>query len=485
MIPEPAARTSFHRANPFLRRPLIAEAFLWVALFGVILTLAGRGLGRAPFFLNADEPGKVEQIHGDWRNFNHPLLVINTVSLVTKWAHDTPSRHEIVVVGRACSLVAGALAAMVVGLTVRRMTNLPAGLVTTAWAASSPDLLDLQRLFKEETALALGLALVMLALILYQLRPSWPRLLTLGFACGLAASSKYIGALALLPAACGVLVGSSQSPRILHLIGLIAMAAALFGLVNLEAITTNRSRALKSLESEVAILRERPRSPRAVPHAFVVESWVNRSGIAAAPLLLVTAFLRRSRGASIPLWPLWIFPLCYAVLLTLSKQVYPRYYIVLDLSLAVIAGTAMGRLIPLAKERNRQAAAVLVICSLAMGIGFRDRISEQRSLLARQGNFRGLPVLGEARVPRQELERDFGVGIVPIDDPADAVQRLRAMRARFVLVDMRALHNRHHRPSSNGWKSVQKELFTHGRPMWPPPREEHPRPPYRLFRLEY
>jgi 4-amino-4-deoxy-L-arabinose transferase-like glycosyltransferase len=165
-------------------------------------------------YFHPDELSKARQVIGGDRNFNHPLLFIDATAAAARvlGARDDVS---IVRVGRG---VSASFAAIAVGALVAwawctcRGGWFGAALVGIS-AALCPMLLVNAHYAKEETALVMGLCLVVAAFPIAWRAPAGAAragaLALMGVCAGIAISAKYVGALALIPA----LIAVGRTPR--------------------------------------------------------------------------------------------------------------------------------------------------------------------------------------------------------------------------------------------------------------------------------
>ncbi len=191
----PATPLSIKRWCPrvYSAAVIVVSLILWACCFG----LYTQHHDVLPSRFHPDEPGKALQIIENNRNFNHPQLMLE----LTQWAvalTDTPREQEAVTqVGRL--VIAGLAAMAVVALALT-------GLVLRGWAgfigvavvtALCPPWIMYAHYFKEDPALIMGLAVSLLALAWFWRCRCTSALVLAGIGCGLAASGKYVGIIAL------------------------------------------------------------------------------------------------------------------------------------------------------------------------------------------------------------------------------------------------------------------------------------------------
>ena len=303
------------------------------ALFFGSLILFTRDNGFS-FSYHPDEDGKTFQIIQRERNFHHPLLLLNTTDLAVHLAQVPLTSQAVVVAGRwvSAAFAAGAVAALALVAFYR------CGWIA-AWAvgvlvATHGKLYEAAHYLKEDTALVFGLAVFFLAAELFSRGPTVRTLRFLGLASALAASGKYVGALALLFAI--PLVGRAAAvPRRWKTFALAFVAA--FLVLNIPP-TMHPSSPFRSLKREVVGVTEGHRGmTREVPHAKYVPELredLSRGGLVFAAVALVAVAWRR-RGAE---WVLALFPIVYFALISCSPKTGGRYLLPTTTMMCALAG---------------------------------------------------------------------------------------------------------------------------------------------------
>ena len=174
----------------------------------VLLALYTEG-NRFPAPWHWDEPSKVEQLSGEPPNFHHPRLLLEATKAVLA-LQGAPSAQDIVVAGRYVSAASAVLTVDVLALLTLLIYGEAASLLAALLIGLNPLLYGLAHYMKEDTVYVLGIALFLLACMLYERRPTRSRLLALGVAAGVATSSKYLGA-ATVPIAIALVVWRSRA----------------------------------------------------------------------------------------------------------------------------------------------------------------------------------------------------------------------------------------------------------------------------------
>lgn len=151
-----------------------------------------------PYWFHPDEPKKVRQILSGERDFRHPLLLLTASQTALQISGLPHTKSNVVVVGRWCSALFAAVAVSALAWLAYRQLGLAAMMSAGLTAMLHPQIFELSHFMKEDTALLMGLALSFVALhVFWQTRLS-AHAVALGIACGLAASAKYVGVMALV-----------------------------------------------------------------------------------------------------------------------------------------------------------------------------------------------------------------------------------------------------------------------------------------------
>jgi hypothetical protein len=152
-----------------------------------------------PFWYHWDEEGKAAQVIAGSRNFNHPLLLVNSVTAIQKiWLPGTHSLQDVTVLGRVFSaaFAAGAVSAM--SLAAWIVAGPLAGLMAGILFGLDPRLFQAAHFFKEDSVLLFGWAALIASVACYRQRPGLATALLTGAAGAICASGKYIGILPVL-----------------------------------------------------------------------------------------------------------------------------------------------------------------------------------------------------------------------------------------------------------------------------------------------
>ena len=316
------------------KRGLIA--LLLVALFAAAFALFTQD-NRYPFYYHPDEYGKAKQVVDGTRsfNFNHPLLLLNVTKPLKKFwgksADDTKpvKLQKATEAGRTASAIFAALAVVALALAGYLLAGVAGGIGAAIVAMFHPMLYEHAHIFKEDSALTMGLALTVMASAFFWKNPACGRrAVLLGIAVALAVSGKYVGLTALAIALPVVVFapGEKRGRRI----GLFAAGfAAAFALCNYQ-IFTHMGLWRESFNREVGYSLKGHRGLLAQDSVAYYKEWfgntVSKTAIvflAINALNLVTTARRRSLAD----WLIFLFPFAFTAMLMASPRVSDRYFL--------------------------------------------------------------------------------------------------------------------------------------------------------------
>lgn len=330
-------------------------------LIALVLVFAGAlffftRANNFPFYGHADEPGKAEQVLDGKRNFNHPVLMLNSAALVNGVLGNKDDYNRATLIGRwvMASYAAGAVALLSL-LVVRLLGDLSAPMRGLAFAtsglviASTPQLFEFAHYFKEDPVLCFGLAAFLVAAEAFGRRPSRETLLALVLAMVLTVSGKYLGAL-VLPFGFWLVWRRASPAWWPYRVTVLAAAAAVFllgfFLINYQGIRgiTNLAdsiveEAQKSLDRPDGI--ERP-IPNSMGWVMLVETTTRPVGL----------FLVAGLGSFLLAWrrlkPVEVFlvliPLIFAISICFTDKMAPRYFLPVSTLVSCIAALGLIRL---------------------------------------------------------------------------------------------------------------------------------------------
>ncbi len=366
-----------------------------------------------------DEKTKVHQVTTGEYNFYHPQLMLRGAETLNFIATGDISgdmtsvtkatqRWLRVVRGRSFSALMAAVAVGALGWLAYRQRGLAGAAAAVALVATLPPLVVAAHYFKEDATLVGGTAVALVAGAAYLRRPTWGRLLLAGAAAGLAAGGKTVGVaspvvLALaalaLPPRVGHLNDDADSPRppfarrFLRRIGagLLALVAAavVYLSINAPALVASGEdlRFAAKLVTGVAFDNHSDGlvydSPRLMWRIATRWPIVALLPLAAVELIALVALPSRRRRPE-----LWLLPAMFAVHVAMpcvSRTFHPRYMLVGETLLAVLAGmgaATLGSLVALPFTRRRPRPIVLwIVTALVVAVPLVGQLQRTRGIL--------------------------------------------------------------------------------------------------------
>jgi 4-amino-4-deoxy-L-arabinose transferase-like glycosyltransferase len=355
-------RTTFATSSELKPWPwMVALICLLIALL-----LFGRNLDFSAY-AHPDEPSKIAQIVEGIYNFNHPLLMLNSVRFFAEALGKSQDFEFVKLAGRWSSVIYSSLA---VGLLVLVAGRLYGQLVAAAaglFLISNPMLFQLARFFKEDPALLFGISLTLVAMLVFLSSRSTPSAVFLGLATACAVSGKYAGAL-IIPFSIYIILVCSEN-KFRDLATMLFCFATTFLLINVPAFW-NPDAASRSLQKEVDLLTgARPHKFLvAVPHRVYARVYLESANPILAGLLLAYGYGLIKRGFRlVPVeWVLVAWPALYVTLLSFQTRPFDRYLLPAASILACLS--AVGLLTVLKLKHGTVIALLLVGATLAWQI---------------------------------------------------------------------------------------------------------------------
>ena len=314
------------------QRWLRAAALL--ALFVSALVLFTQH-NRYPVFYHPDEWGKARQIVDGTKsfNFNHPLLLLNVAKPLKQfWGRSggLPGHVKLqhaVEAGRTASAIFAAIAVVALAVAGYVLAG-PGGAIGVALVTPFHRLLfEHAHIFKEDAAVTMGLALTIMAAVLFWKSPSSPgRAVLLGLCTALAISAKYVGATALLIALPVMLFAPGE--RHARRLGIFAAALLITIVIANRQMFTHLDQWRKSLDREVGASVEGHRGLVAqAPVSYYVGELKKTVPTAAVIFLALNAFnlVTTARRRSLCDWLIFIFPFAFTAMLMMSPKISDRY----------------------------------------------------------------------------------------------------------------------------------------------------------------
>lgn len=512
----PGTRSVWHRLalGPW---PLCAALFL-VCLF---LFTRNNDFHHA---CHPDELGKARQILEGEHNFKHPLLMLTTTELAMVVFAVERTPQAVLRVGRCVSAFYAALAVAVLALTAFRLRGWAGAACVGVMCATTPSILHLAHFMKEDTILLGALSLVLLALTEdWKRRSPWSAAFV-GATCGLAASSKYIGFVALAAAIPLVLIRRSRPGRRARLKRL-ALLTGLFCAVFLVA----NYHMMGDLAGSLAGVSYEVGHVKIGGTEFVLQrpymKYVNYFGSLPVMFFVAVAFhglymLITARRRSGPEWLITLFPVAYLGVLLSSTLTSKRYLLPVETGLAVLAGLAVCEFVsliaPWARRLNPAITVILIVaCLIVVARGqvpqwWRSHesfeVDSRRELIRwiveslpavqlAQDSRVGLP--GASKIVPPPPEWGARPDVLSARYAADlgTLAELRAAGVQYVVVTRtryRNLFREDYDPSAGQTEEARRRkrfyetLFTEGRRVWeaPPGFNNYLQPGLRVYAIQ-
>ncbi len=173
----------------YVKKPIVAASYAVIFILTMILYTCNNDF---PYFYHATEPSKVEQITIHNYNFNHPLLMLNSVSAAVAVAGaDTP--QEKAEVGRFVSAVYSSLTVLLLMGCSQIIAGWCAAVASGVLMSFSPLMINLSHFFKEDPTFLFGVSLTLFAAALMFRKPGMKTFVFTAAAAALASSGKYVG----------------------------------------------------------------------------------------------------------------------------------------------------------------------------------------------------------------------------------------------------------------------------------------------------
>jgi hypothetical protein len=359
-----------HLARVLSSRWMIATVFLAVAIPFYCTH------NDFAFYYHPDESSKVEQVIGNWSNYNHPLLLLTVTRFVTQFRGDpaelTP--QTVVLAGRLASATFAAIAVAALALLAREMAGAIAGWTVGFISLCNPLLYELAHFMKEDVALTMGLCLCFLSFQIFWQRRTPMALALVGISCAVAVSGKYVGYFILLVALPLVLL--TPSDRLGAIWARIKILAAAFvitwAILNATAFE-NPFQVVKKFGGEARVAVEGHKGlTQDLPHAYYLHAY-GRNTPPFISLLAITYFLMlasRARKTSPIEWIIVGYPLLFFAILSFVPKSETRYLLPISAMVFFCAGMGAATLARLtsgiAKSGNN--AVAFTVCSLCLAI---------------------------------------------------------------------------------------------------------------------
>ena len=334
-----------------------------LALFAATLALNLRHRDFA-WYYHSDEGSKIEQVvSGKW-NFNHPMLLLRVSKIARDLSGSPRDPQSVVEIGRAVSATFTALAVVAFSLFAFQWRGWLAALSAGGALMLHHQLFELSHYMKEDTALLFGLSLALLALGLFETKPSLANACAMGAACALAISGKYIGAVVLLATGPTLLKAPGKYRRVAFAAGLVAVLL----IVNWPLISDFTTFQSAFARETTFVVEGQKGSTRSIPHAQYWNVFIDNTTPAIWFLLALFLAARWGGWTAITLtrWHAVAFPFFYALMLSFSPKENDRYFLPATAMFTVLAALAVPDVARLfhRKWAAPLAAIVLVLSQL-------------------------------------------------------------------------------------------------------------------------
>ena len=512
-----------HIMMPFALALLLASLSLWISTRH----------NDFPQNYHPDEPSKIAQlVHpAQERNFNHPLLMLETANAVRTALGVHNDERTVLIVGRWTSAAFAAIAVFALALAGYCFGGYQGLLLCGGMVALCPALAVYAHFFKEDTALlaGLGIAAAGASWLLTATRPQtqWLATAVMGVGFAAATSGKYVGVAAALPCMAALVMAPKMERRWLmrRLVAFVVPAAIVMLIVNF--------RAFQNLVMLTPVASQRVAGEfvhattghdgltLGVPNAFLLrvsasellpDVWLF---LAVATLVL----LARARSLALSEMVGGLFLLTFALVLSWSAFPFPRY----ALPVTVLGYFVSGQMMTSALQRLERpvwlksaalaGCVALVIAAQGAQIWrfnsqFADdsrqrlrewiasHLDEKATILVE--DFTVLGGTGDSwRYPMQSTIRARIVKATSMADRAPTLEQLKTSGVDYVAVAEpryeRYFRRGVHSMSSEGaaqvaqHKRLYKDLFARAQLVWSsvpsPPSHAYLDPELRLYRL--
>ena len=373
------------------RRGLAAAALL--ALFTAAFAQFLQN-NRYPFFYHPDEYGKAKQIVDGTKsfNFNHPLLLLNAARPLKSFqgkngADSKPVKlQKATEAGRTASALFAALAVVALAAAGWHLAG-PGGAIGVAIVTLfQPMLFEHAHIFKEDTALTMGLALTVLATAAFWKKPaSGKRAIFLGVAVALAVSGKYVGLTALVLAVPVILFAPGEN-RARRLGYFAAAFAAGFVICNAQ-VFTHLGLWRESFGREVGYSLKGQHGLIALDSATYYRQLFSGAFSKIAVVFLALNALNlatTARRRSLADWLIFLFPFAFTAMLMASPRVSDRYFLpaAVLFNFNALAGVAMSAEWFTRAFGKFRCAGQCVLIALALYVGWSGQFGRFRATAA-------------------------------------------------------------------------------------------------------
>lgn len=471
---------------------------IWMAAlcFGVALLFYG---GHLDFSGHAhpDEPNKISQILRKEYNFNHPMMMIRSVHLITNGFGKSSDFEFVKLAGRWGSVICASISVALLVLINGRLYGRFIAAATGIFVLSNPHLFDLAHYFKEDPWVLFGIGLTLLAMLIHSEARGSVSSCLLGFAASIAISSKY-SAVLVLPFVFYILLSSSLHKKRDFLLCSICLVLGMVvinlpALESLTKVSNSFGHEMDSLSGESKI------ASRRIPHG-VYSNVYWQSSTPILVLLLAVYFVSLWRKTSKPTpfeWVFLLFPLVYIVVLSFLPKTHHRYFLPVALMLACLSAAGLREILDF--KHGRLIACGLVALSVAWQCprlfvayqGFSQDFKAEAIVFIETNIPPNAVVLEDKNVSLPATPRVIKRRLVP----SDTLEALRAEGITHVVVSSKQYGGfflESSRPKKAGEENFQKmralyeRLFEEGQLLkeWKTGGNLYLAPPLRIYSIE-
>ena len=399
---------------------------------------------RFPFFYHSDEESKALQLLYGYRNYWHPMLMLNATRLLALITGTVSESQAVTMIGRTVAAFFSAIGVTAFVYLGSRRMGLLTGFFTGILLLLCPLLFEVSHYCKEDPALFMGYALTLLALDSFLSQRTSNRLIVIGTMAGITASAKYPGLLLMVGLIPVIFWPRRESRSVILYISVAAMTVLTLNyqwLFHLPEVFTGISR-----ESEMLTNGH----DGVASHLLHSQYWQILLYQHGWPVLIAAAFgmilpNRQEQQFSME-FGLGLTCLILLGLLSFSVKVSERYILPIMVTILYLAACGLKLLVQSLRGRIKLAFCVITILLLSLCPAqlfaryLKDFQLDSRGNLARW--------IASQHIKQSELatglwtrlpgiyQAQFITGVVPPDYVADlgTVKQLRSMGYRWIAV---------------------------------------------------
>lgn len=397
-----------------------------------------------PYFYHTDEPGKVDQLVKNTRDFHHPQLMLAATELAGKALGVEWTQQALVQVGRGYSALCSVLAVAGIMLLTTRYAGWGIGALVGVAAALHPLLFELSHYMKEDCGLLFGVVWSLVAIDAYARKPSWQRALAVGGMAGLAASAKYIGVVVSAVGVLAVLLVALRQAEWKEGLGRFALALivafGVFAAINHQSFA-RPDRAAKGLGGEFKQM-DQLGDKRSVVQTHYLKKIPKKVAppIVIGALVYLVAFARSRRWRTPFGWSMLAFCAVYLAAIHLTPLDKDRYLLPVLMLMYVMTGVALRLMFEELPKRDYSIRNLQISVALGLMVTLAFQLP---SLLEYRREFRGDTRVDMVRWIRENLPREAVIAydsIVGFDRSKSRAELLsvpqKTVRAKRYVVDL-------------------------------------------------